>query len=164
MTEYLQRSFDLAFSNVLQSLHLWATLYLLTVLLSSIWYFVQVRAWPSADGNLLRALRSSSTTQPHGADRESHSSSPLYRYSVNGSPYEGFQVSLWTGAAFWLTQRSIRNLPRQAHQAAAGSIIVYFNPKHPERSLVVRPGWGSITILWSISFLVAGFYIWRWCI
>lgn len=164
MTEYLQRSVDMAFSNGLQSLHFWATLYILTILLSSIWYIVRVRAWPSAEGHLLRNRPSSSSTQLHGADIEDHASSALYRYSVNGSPYEGARVSLWTEKIFWSTQSAVRHLPLHAQQALTGNILVYFNPKRPERSLIVRPGWGSIVCLWSLSIFAAGYYVWRWWI
>ena len=162
MTEYLQKSFDMAFSNGLQSLHLGATLYVLTILLSSIWYVARVRAWPSAEGHLLRDQPRSLTTLQHGADREELASYARYRYSVNGSSYEGVQVSLWKGATFWATQSAIRHLPRQAQQTSTGNILVYFNPNRPERSLIVRPGWGSIAVLWSLSILTVGYYVWRW--
>ena len=39
---------------------------------------------------------------------------------------------------------------------------VYYHPKRPDKSLLLRPGRATLLFLWALIALVAGFYIWRW--
>ena len=54
MLDYLQTMFDLALRKELQGLHFWATVYVLVVLLGTLWHVLRVRRWPSTQGQLLR--------------------------------------------------------------------------------------------------------------
>ena len=54
MLDYLQTMFDLALRKELQGLHFWATVYVLVVLLGTVWHVLRVRRWPCTQGQLLR--------------------------------------------------------------------------------------------------------------
>jgi hypothetical protein len=86
---------DLALRKELQGIHFWATLYVLIVLVGSLWHALRVRAWPQTEGQLL-----SLGTRPLGSSgldtrNQDYVPSALYRYQVNGLSYEGREISIW---------------------------------------------------------------------
>lgn len=162
MIEYLQKMSYIAFSNSLQGFHFLATLYLVFALLSSAWYVVRVRTWPSADGNLLRDEPRSSSNAAYWAKQRVYTPKYLYSYSVNGRSFEGSEVSLWRNVSFSLGYNAVSVLPSQVRPDPSGKIRVYFNPRRPQNSLLLKPGRASIVVLWLLSLVAASFYIWRW--
>ena len=162
MAEYLQRMLDLALRKELQGIHFWATFYVLIVLVGTLWHALRVRAWPHVEGELLRI-----GVRPLGgpelvASRQDYVPSALYRYNVNGQHYEGREISIWKISASGALKGVAHAVPRQVRTSASSRVKVYYNPSHPRKSLLLRPGLASISFVLACIVLTAGFYIWRW--
>lgn len=162
MADYLQRMLDLALRRELQGIHFWASVYVVGVLAGSWWHVLRVRAWPHVEGQLLR-LGVRPLGGP-GLDTPDQLVVPaaLYRYRVSGQAYEGQGLSVWPVAASGVLRGVVSGLPRQVQADADGRVRVYHHPTRPHKSLLVRPGAGSIAVLWALIVLTVGFYLWRW--
>ena len=99
MLDYLQTMFDLALRKELQGLHFWATLYVLVVLLGTVWHVLRVRRWPSTQGQLLRlGVREFAGPALNPAD-QAYVPDALYAYEVAGRAYQGRELSVWKVSA-----------------------------------------------------------------
>lgn len=162
MIEYLQEMTDLALRKELQGIHFWATVYVLFVLAGSLWHVVRVRSWPSTEGRLIRlGIRQFGATELNPTD-QAYVPDALYSYEVGGQVYQGREISVWKMSASGILKDSAALLPRRVQADASGAVRVYYNPRRPHKALLLRPGWPSLTFLWVLVVLVAGFYIWRW--
>jgi hypothetical protein len=160
--EYVQAMFDLACQKEPQGIHFWATLYVLIVLLGTLWHILRVRTWPSTDGQLLRLGIRPLGAPEFGTLNQAHVPDALYTYQVNGTPYQGRDISVWKMSASGLLRNTARILPRQVKPDASGKVPVYYNPKRPHKSLLLRPGWLSILFVSVSLTATVGFYLWRW--
>ena len=162
MLGYLQRMLDLALHKELQGIHFWATLYVLIVLIGSLWHALRVRGWPQVEGQLLSlGIRPLGTPDLSTRDQD-YVPSALYRYQVDGQSYEGREISIWKMSASGLLKNAANLLPRQVRPGETGKVVVYYNPSRPKKSLLLRPGWASICVLSALIVCTAAFYIWRW--
>ena len=162
MLDYLHRMLDLALDKQLQGIHFWGTVYTLLVLAGSLWHVLRVRGWPSTQGQLLRlGIRPIGGAEPLRADQQ-HVPDALYSYQVQGQHYQGHALSVWKLSASGLLIGAAELQPRQVEADASGAVTVFYNPRHPHKSLLLRPGWGSLLFLCGSMAAVAGFYLWRW--
>lgn len=162
MIEYLRSMIDLALRKELQGIHFWASVYVLIVLAGSLWHVLRVRRWPSTEGRLLRlGVRQFGATGFNPADQQ-YVPDALYSYHVRGQSYQGREISVWKMSASGLLKNTSAFLPSRVKADAAGNVRVYYHPKRPDKSLLLRPGRATLLFLWALIALVAGFYIWRW--
>ena len=162
MLEYLQRMLDLALRKELQGFHFWATIYVLFVLLGSLRHALRVRAWPHVEGQLLSlGVRPLGSPEP-GTRNQDYVPSALYRYQVNGQSYEGSEISIWKMSASGMLKNAANIVPGLVKPNETGHVPVYYNPKRPKKSLLLRPGWASLSVLSALIIFTAAFYIWRW--
>lgn len=115
MFEYLQHMFDLASRKQLQGIHFWATVYVLVVLIGSLWHALRVRAWHHTEGQLLRLGICPLGSTDLGTADQDHVPLALYRYLVNGQAYEGREISIWKMSASGVL-RGGRNAAAQTSQ------------------------------------------------
>ncbi len=101
-------------------------------------------------------------TPKFGTLKQDHVPDALYTYHVNGQPYQGREISVWKMSASGLLRNTARILPRQVQPDALGKVPVYYNPKRPYKSLLLRPGWLSILFVWVSLAATVGPYLWRW--
>jgi Protein of unknown function (DUF3592) len=160
--DYLQRMFDLALHKELQGIHFWATLYVLIVLAGTLWHALRVRGWPRVEGQLLGLGIRPLGTPDLGTSDQDYVPSALYRYQVNGRSYEGREISIWKMSASGMLKNAATLSPGQVRPSATGKVPVSYNPRRPEKSVLVRPGWASISLLSALIVLTAAFYVWRW--
>ena len=162
MLDYLQTMFDLALRKELQGLHFWATVYVLVVLLGTVWHVLRVRRWPSTQGQLLRlGVRKFAGPALNPAD-QAYVPDALYAYEVAGRAYQGRELSVWKVSASGILRGAAGLLPARVKADAAGRVPVYYHPKRPHKSLLLRPGVATVVSVWLLMALVAGFYLWRW--
>jgi len=154
--------FDLALRKELQGIHFWATLYVFVVLASSLWHAFRVRAWPHVNGELLRLGIRPLGSPDASTTNQDYVPSALYRYQVNGQWYRGQEISMWKMSASGVLKNAATILPKQVRTDESGKVVVYYNPRRPKKSLLLRPGWVSITFLSALILFTVGFYIWRW--
>ena len=162
MLEYLQRMLDLALHKELQGIHFWATLYVLIVLIGSLWRALRVRGWPRVEGQLLSLGIRPLGTPDLGTSDQDFVPSALYRYQVNGRSYEGREISIWKMSASGVLKNTANLLPARVRPSPTGKVPVYYNPRRPKKSVLLRPGWASISFLSALIVLTAAFYVWRW--
>ena len=162
MTDYLRHMLDLALRKELQGIHFWATVYVLVVLLGSLWHVVRVRAWPTTTGQLLRLGVRPLGTPDLQSHQQDHIPSALYRYEVGGVAYEGQEISVWKYSASGILKGKAALLPRRVRADVHGRVPVLYNPRRHHKSLLLRPGWGSILFLSGLIAATAAFYLWRW--
>jgi hypothetical protein len=160
--EYLQRMLDSVLRKELQGIHFWATVYVLIVLAGSLWHALRVRSWPHAEGQLLSLGIRPLGTVELGTRNQDYVPSALYRYQVNGQSYEGREISMWKMSASGVLKNAANLLPNQVRPNETGKVLIYYNPKRPNKSLLLRPGWASLSVLSVLIFFTAAFYIWRW--
>ena len=162
MIDYLQRMSDLALHKELQGIHFWATLYVLIVLIGTLWNALRVRGWPRVEGQL-RGLGIRPLGTPElGTSDQDYVPSALYWYQVNGQSYEGREISIWKMSASGMLKKTANLLPGQVRPSETGKVVVYYNPRRPKKSVLLRPGWASISLLSALIVLTAAFYVWRW--
>jgi hypothetical protein len=153
---------DLALRKEPQGIHFWGTVYVLVVLVGSLWHVLRVRRWPSVDGELVRlGIRPLGVPDPE-ISRQDHVPDALYRYQVDGTWYEGRELSVWKMSASGLLKGAAHVLPRQVRADPSGRLRVFHHPKRPAKSLLLRPGWGSVLFLAVSIAATAGLYLWRW--
>lgn len=152
----------LALHKELQGIHFWATLYVLIVLVGSLWHALRVRAWPHVEGQLLSLGIRPLGSPDLGTSDQDYVPSALYRYQVNGRSYKGREISIWKMSASGMLKNTANLLPDQVRPSETGKVLIYYNPRRPNKSLLLRPGWASISVLSSLIFFTAAFYVWRW--
>jgi hypothetical protein len=162
MIEYLQSMLELVLRKELQGIHFWATLYVLFVLIGSLWHVLRVRTWPSTEGQLLQIGIRPLGTPDLQTNHQDYVPGALYEYQVNGNYYEGQDISVWKMSASGMLKNAAYLLPKQVQVDAFGKVIVHYNPKCPRKSLLLRPGWASIIFLCLLMIITTGFYIWCW--
>lgn len=86
----------------------------------------------------------------------------LYAYEVAGRAYQGRELSVWKISASGILRGTAGLLPARVKADAAGRVPVYYHPKRPHKSLLLRPGVATVVSVWLLMALVAGFYLWRW--
>lgn len=69
---------------------------------------------------------------------------------------------MWKMSASGVLKNAATILPKQVRTDESGKVVVYYNPRRPKKSLLLRPGWVSITFLSALILFTVGFYIWRW--
>lgn len=162
MIAYLQQMLDLALGKELQGIHFWATVYVLFVLAGNLLYVYRVRRWPHTRGQLLRLGLQPLGAPEIGSTTQDYVPRALYTYQVAGHDYQGEAISVWKIAASGVLRGAASGLPRQIEADAHGTVTVYYHPQRPEKSVLLRPGWLSLAILWGGLALVGGYYLWRW--
>lgn len=162
MFAYLERMADLAMQKSLQGLHFWASVYVIFVLLGSLWHVMRVRQWPATQGQLLQlGIRRLGAPDFH-PNQQDFVPAARYRYQVGHAVYEGSEISVWKMSASGLLKNTAYALPRQVAADADGKVTVYYNPIHPHKSLLLRPGLYSIAFLSSLISMTVTLYCWRW--
>ncbi|MGE5866875.1 MAG: DUF3592 domain-containing protein [Rhizobacter sp.] len=162
MADYLQRMFDLALHKEPQGVHFWATLYVVVVLVGSLWHALRVRAWPHVEGQLLGLGIRPLGSPGIGAVNQDHVPFARYRYEVSGQSYEGREISIWKMSASGMLLGAATILPRQVKPNGTGKVIVYYHPRRPQKSLLLRPGWLSLSFLGVLLALAVVLYVGRW--
>ncbi len=129
--------------------------------LCSLHYQLRIRRWPTTPGRLVRADTKrwgGRTFQLHDQDYENV---VAYEYRVNGDLFTGERFSAWVVIAShnlrFLLERQLEGLND------SGTVEVIYNPSHPGKSFLVRPGpFGMVVTLvfaglcFSIPWLVFG--------
>ncbi|NDY92490.1 DUF3592 domain-containing protein [Ideonella livida] len=162
MLDYLRDMLDLALRKEVQGIHFWATVYVLVVLGGSLWHVLKVRAWPHAEGQLLSLGIRPLGGAGLGSGDADHVPSALYRYQVNGQEFLGHEISVWKMSASGLLKNAAYVLPRLVAVEPTGRVRIYYHPKHPNKSLLLRPGWMSLCSLTVAMGLTAALYLWSW--
>ncbi|WP_148714469.1 DUF3592 domain-containing protein [Chitinolyticbacter meiyuanensis] len=162
MVEYLKQMVDLTLRKELQGIHFFATLYVAFVLGGSLWQCLRQRRWSKTRGRLLRVgIRALGETDG-GASNRDYVPDALYLYQVDDVEYQGTEISVWKMSASGLLKNTAYMLPKKVTADEHGNVDVYYNPKRPKKSLLLRPGPSTLIVLAGAMVGAVGFYVWKW--
>ena len=63
----------------------------------------------------------------------------LYEYSVGGRSYENSKISPWIMVASHNVRFLLHRQRRKVSVGPEGEVIVYYNPRRPEKSILIKP-------------------------
>ncbi len=133
-------TFQAALDGDKQSLLLIAAVYTLLVCGYSVLYQVRVSRWPSVSGKLrYLGVELFGARERALANRQYHSDA-LYQYSVGGRLYENSKISPWVMVASHSVRFLLHRQLRKVSVGSEGEVVVYYNPRRPEKSILIKPG------------------------
>lgn len=113
------------------------------------------RSWPTVPGVIVESTRRVSTSQSREEKRrmkstQSYYADVKYSYEVNGTKYEGDQVSVLSGGigSESSAEAIIKRYPRDA------KVSVAYNPQNPAEAFLEPGSWGST---WMMLVFAGGF-------
>ena len=123
-----------------QSIVLLGAIYVLLVCSYSVVWQIRMNAWPHVTGRLeTLGIRKFGATEWAITDQE-YVSDALYTYRVGGEEYNGKRVSPWVMVASH-NLRSLLRLQQTGVEVRHGNeVTVYYNPRRPRKSFLVRTG------------------------
>lgn len=140
MTEYLEHMWALASEGEAQGVFFFAAVYVVLVLAWSLVYQLRVAAWPVTRGRLIAAgVRRFGATDIVRA-RQDYVVSAEYEYTVGGTTYRGKRLSPWLVVASHNLRAVLRRQVEQVRRDAEGAVDVYYDPRRPQRSFLLKPG------------------------
>lgn len=123
-----------------QSLALLAALYVCAVLVSSAIYLWLIWRWPSTTGQLVTHEVGTFGGIDYIPFQQSYMGKVVYLYEVDGQQYRGNRLSPWkvmgSANARFVLQAQLRGI----NVDPAGRVAVYYNPRKPAKSYLIRSG------------------------
>ena len=91
---------------------------------------------------------------------QQYSLNAVYRYKVDGRIFEGHRVSAWVVVASHNARGVLEAQRKGVQRYPDGTVSVFYNPKRPDKSYLIRPGLPGLVITLCI---IAGpmLYYWR---
>lgn len=119
---------------------------------------MRIRSWSNTRGNLIQSDIEAGIVSTQKSD-QNFMVSVLYEYSVDGVKYQGNRLSGWL---IWVTYNFRFLLEKQLKgimQNNDGSVVVYYNPRNPQKSFLIKPSILGLLVTLVITVL-PGFYYW----
>ena len=135
-----------------------ASLYALLVLGYSVMHQLNLRKWSCTQGHLLRERIARFGAKEWITANQDYHLDALYQYEVNGKTYTGSRVSPWIMVASHNVKSLLHRQLDGIEKTPDGAITVYFDPKNPRRSLLIKPGTLGLSIIASLSVLPVACY------
>ena len=159
MIDYLAEMWLLASNGGRQGVYFFIVLYISALSLWTLLRLWRIRRWPVVRGQLLNLEREAFGHESIRSEQQ-YTASALYRYEVDGREYQGSEISasvkiVASGAAARLPEL----LLRQVNAADDGAIDIRYNPAHPQRSYLLRPGRTALLVY---AFGAFGIPLWYW--
>lgn len=150
---YFQEMWQLAMQGQTQGIWFWAAIYTFVVCVYSLIFQIQIRYWPSVEGELAKIGVEKFGATDRIKSNQDYVSKALYQYNVSGVAYEGKRISPWVfvashNARFVLEKQmsSIQHLP-------GGKVKVFYKPSNPKKSFLIIAGKTGISITLLITVL-----------
>ncbi len=140
MIDYLGLMWDSAINGQKQGIAFFASLYALLLLSYSVVYQLRVRAWPSAKGVLMKAALTKVAGTDNVTSNQEYAASAHYEFYVGDVAYQGRRVSPWVVVASHNAGFVLEKQLRHIRKHDDGTVDVFFNPKNPNKSFLVKPG------------------------
>ena len=151
-----------ALAGDVQSIFLLGCVYVLLACAYSVVYQVRVSRWPAARGQLLKAgLRKFGVTKWVKAEQE-YVADALYEYEVNGNKYVGKRLSPWSMVVSHNARFVLDAQLGRVKKGVDGQITVYYNPRNPKKSFLLRTGIVSQLITLAIGLVPAVVYFYKY--
>ncbi|MBB2494914.1 DUF3592 domain-containing protein [Aquipseudomonas ullengensis] len=154
------RTFELAASGDGKSLALLAAIYVSAVMLSSAIYLRLIWHWPSTTGQLIRQEVATFGGKEYVQSQQNYLAKVEYTYEVDGQRYTGNRLSPWKVMASANARIVLQAQMQGIDIDSAGGVTVYYNPRKPTKSYLIRSGpiKQTVTLLAGVAPLIA--YAW----
>ncbi|MBI1395429.1 MAG: DUF3592 domain-containing protein [Betaproteobacteria bacterium] len=145
-----------------RSIFLLACLYLVLVCAYSAFHQNRISRWPGVRGRLISAgVRRFGGTAWAKTDQQ-YVPEALYEYQVDGRRYLGKRVSPWMMVASRNMRFLLNAQLRGVESDDEGHVTVYYDPRNPAKSFLIRTGWVSQLVTIAIAALPTALYIVRY--
>ncbi|WP_371379351.1 hypothetical protein [Thalassotalea aquiviva] len=152
MHEYFLSMWSLAIEGEKQGILFYATLYTSVLLCYSTVYQLKIRSWPSTKGSLVNRNISNWGAKEWATSDQNYVVNALYKYKVGQQEYVGKRVSPWIIIASHNMKFVLEKQLNGIQKEEDGSIRVFFNPKRPQKSFLIKPG--NIGLIFTLGLAV----------
>ncbi|AWI79286.1 hypothetical protein CEW87_07855 [Parazoarcus communis] len=153
MIEYATDMWALAFEGDKQGVLFFVVVYALIVCLYSFFRQVLIRRWPVAKGRLLSASVEKWGISELVLSDQDYKVDSLYEYHVSEKSYQGKRVSPWIIIASHNARFLLKKQLNGVQKNEDGTVNVFYHPKNPAKSYLVKPGFFGMAINLCIAVL-----------
>lgn len=150
---------SLALKGDTQSVFFLVAAYSFILLFYSFIYQVRVSRWPTTTGVLDEGRISEWGAHQRQRGNQNFKLFAACRYEVAGITYDGSRVSPWlviaSANARFLLSKQLNSISRKNENA----VLVYYNPRKPKRSFLVKPGRSGMFTTIVLACLPAILYV-----
>ncbi len=162
MIEYTCDMWALASEGEKQGVLFFIAVYMLVMCLYSLFRQILIKQWPTTIGVLESAsLEKWGATERVLSDQE-YKVDSLYKYQVSGKWHQGTRVSPWIIIASYNARVLLKKQLKSIQKNEDGTVNVFFNPKRPEKSYLVKPGVFGMAITLGIAVLPLVLYLYEY--
>jgi len=148
----------LAFEGDKQGILFFVVVYAFIVCLYSFFRQVLIRQWPVEKGLLQSAsVEKWGVTELVLSDHD-YKVDSLYEYHVSDKSYQGKRISPWIIIASHNARFLLKKQLNSVQKNEDGTVNVFYNPKNPEKSYLVKPGIFGMAITLVIAVLPSLLY------
>lgn len=159
MIKYTRDMWVLASEGDKQGVLFFVVVYALIVCLYSFFRQILIRQWPITKGFFQSASVEKWGTSEFILSDQEYKVDSSYEYQVSGKRYKGTRVSPWiiiaSHNAKLLLTKQLNNIQKNAD----GTVNVFYNPKKPEKSYLMKPGFFGMVITFGMAVLPLLFYL-----
>jgi hypothetical protein len=142
-----------------QSIILLCVIYVFLVCSYSLLWQMRMNSWPSVTGRLGKLGLRKFGGGEWALSNQDYVGDALYMYQVDGKEYTGERISPWVMVA----SHNLRSLLRLQQKAVDvkpdNEVTVYYNPRNPRKSFLVRTGAVSQVVTALIGITPLLFYL-----
>jgi hypothetical protein len=140
LINYLKEMWSLALQGKGQGILFWVAFYMFVILAYSLLHQIKIASWPSTSGNLLKSGVRKFGNKEWAKSNQEYVVSALYSYVINGKEYQGHKISPWVFVASHNLKYFLEKQLRSVHELPNGKVMVFYDPKKPEKSFLIKPG------------------------
>lgn len=155
--DYTIAMWELAVNGEKQGVLFFVAMYLFLVVGYSLIAQWRIRRWPQVEGVLIEAKLKVMIPDVIRSEQNYRVSS-LYSYRIDEKEYEGSRVSTWTVVASHNMRFLLKRQLDRIERTGEAGVAVYYNPKKPEKSCLIKPGVTGLIITCVLVFAPVTFY------
>lgn len=153
MIEYAETMWRLASEGDKQGILFFTVIYSLVICLYSFSRQIFIRQWPTAKGFLITSSVEKWGTTELIASNQEYKVDSLYEYQVSDKKYQGTRLSPWIVVVSHNARFILNKQLNTIQKNDDGTINVFYNPKAPHKSYLVKPGFFGIAVTLGFAFL-----------
>ncbi|WP_323750409.1 DUF3592 domain-containing protein [Marinobacter sp.] len=159
MIEYVKDMWLLASEGNKQGVLFFIVVYVFVMCLYSFFRQFLISQWPMTKGILKSASVDKWGVTELVLSDQDYKVSSLYKYKVADDIYHGHRVSPWIIIASHNSRFLLKNQLKNIRKDKDGTVNVFYNPKKPEKSYLIKPGVLGMAVTLDLAVLPFIFYL-----
>ncbi|NND71032.1 MAG: DUF3592 domain-containing protein [Rhodothermales bacterium] len=159
MNEYIVAMWNLAVDGGKQGILFFVAVYAFLLPGYSLIRQLIVRRWPGTPGVLIRAGVEGAGGVASVKWRGNYIATALYSYQVDGKSYDGSRVSAWVMMASYNARFLLQRQLDKIQTSGDGRVMVYYNPKNPQKSFLLKPGYAGLAVTVTLMLVPGCLYV-----